>query len=102
MNAVKKPHYNSTNYTTTTSSSFTISTLCVRISPSPQGLIPELVDYNLRRGSPAMRGDVRHLLCLLTKDNPVSTEELNALLVQRIVTAIRGHMSNPSFVSIII
>ncbi|ELU10961.1 hypothetical protein CAPTEDRAFT_154354 [Capitella teleta] len=62
-----------------------------------QGLIPELVDYNLRRGSPAMRTDVRQLLCLLTKDNPVATEELNALLVQRIVTAIRGHLSNPSF-----
>lgn len=64
-----------------------------------QGLIPELVDYNLRRGSPAMRADVRQLLCLLTKDNPMATEELNALLVQRIVTAIRGHLSNPSFVS---
>lgn len=51
------------------------------------------------RGQPGVRVDVRHLLCLLTKDNPVSTEELNTLLTHRIVMAIKGHLSNQDFVS---
>ena len=65
-----------------------------------QGLIRELVDYNLRRGTPIMRSDVRQLLCLLTKDNRLATEELNNLLTIRIVSAIKGHLSNTDFVSI--
>ena len=64
-----------------------------------QGLIRELVDYNLRRGIPIMRSDVRQLLCLLTKDNRLATEELNNLLTIRIVNAIKGHLSNTDFVS---
>ena len=64
-----------------------------------QGLIRELVDYNLRRGTPIMRSDVRQLLCLLTKDNRLATEELNNLLTIRIVNAIKGHLSNTDFVS---
>ena len=64
-----------------------------------QGLIRELVDYNLRRGAPTMRADVRHLLCLLTKDNRLSTDELNTLLTLRIVNSIKGHLSNTDFVS---
>ena len=64
-----------------------------------QGLIRELVDYNLRRGTPIMRSDVRQLLCLLTKDNRLATEELNNFLTIRIVNAIKGHLSNTDFVS---
>ena len=58
------------------------------------------MDYNLRRGSPMVRNDVRHLLCLLTKDNALATEELNSQLMSRIVISIRGHLSNPDFVSV--
>lgn len=36
-----------------------------------QGLIRELFDYNLRRGSAAMREEVRQLMCLLTRSEPV-------------------------------
>jgi len=64
-----------------------------------QGLIGELLDYNLRRGSPAVRNDVRHLLCVLTKDNLQACDQLNAQLMSRIVIAIRGHLSSPDFVS---
>ena len=66
---------------------------------SLQGLIRELLDYNLRRGTTQVRTDVRRLLCLLTRDNMVATNELNTLLTQRVVTAIQGHLSNPDFVS---
>ena len=66
-----------------------------------QGLIKELVEYNLRRGTPNVRNDVRHLLCLLTRDNPVSTEELNLIILHRVNTAIKGHLSNLDFVSFI-
>jgi len=64
-----------------------------------QGLIRELLDYNLRRGTAQVRMDVRRLLCLLTRDNVIATTELNTLLTHRIVTAIQGHLSNPDFVS---
>lgn len=37
-----------------------------------QGLIRELFDYNLRRGSAAMREEVRQLMCLLTRSEPAS------------------------------
>merc|ERR1712226_702930 len=50
-----------------------------------------------RRGSPAVRNDVRHLLGLLTKDNATATDELNTQLMARIVIAIRGHLSSPDF-----
>lgn len=38
-----------------------------------QGLIRELFDYNLRRGSAAMREEVRQLMCLLTRSEPASS-----------------------------
>ena len=59
-----------------------------------------MIEYNLRRGTSSVRSDVRQLLCLLTKDNPQSTEELNHLILQRVILAIRGHLSNLDFVSI--
>lgn len=36
-----------------------------------QGLIRELFEYNLRRGTSAMREEVRQLICLLTRYSPV-------------------------------
>ena len=65
-----------------------------------QGLIGELINYNLRRGTPVMRGDVRQLICLLVKDNRVSTEELNSIIMNNIITAVKGHLASPDFVSI--
>jgi len=64
-----------------------------------QGLIRELVDYNLRRGPPSLRAEVRHLLCLMSNNNPAATEELTELLTKNITLAIQGHLSNPDFVS---
>ncbi|XP_031553032.1 E3 ubiquitin-protein ligase UBR4-like isoform X2 [Actinia tenebrosa] len=64
-----------------------------------QGLIRELVDFNLHQGTAQMRADVRHLLCLLTKNNEDATEELNHILVQRVTSALEGHRSNPVMVS---
>lgn len=46
-----------------------------------------------------MRADVRHLLCLLTKNNEDATEQLNHILVQRVTSALEGHRSNPVMVS---
>lgn len=65
-----------------------------------QGLVRELIDFNLRRGSPQVRVEVRTLLCILTKDNPRATDEMNSLLMTRIGAAIRGHLSNPELVSV--
>jgi hypothetical protein len=74
--------------------SFYLSTL--------QGLIHELVDYNLRRGSPGLRSEVRHLLCLISNNNVPATEELIDLLTRRVSAAVDGYLSNPDFVSYII
>lgn len=66
-----------------------------------QGLIHELVDYNLRRGSPVLRSEVRHLLCLMSNNNVSATDELIELLTRRVSVAVDGHLSNPDLVSII-
>ncbi|WAR30664.1 UBR4-like protein [Mya arenaria] len=49
-----------------------------------QGMIQELIDYNLRRGALYVRSEVRALLCLLTKDNRRGTEEMNNIIMTRI------------------
>ena len=66
-----------------------------------QGMIRELVDYNLRRGSASLRSDVRHLLCLMSNNNTSATDELIEMLTRRVVTAVNGHLSNPDFVSLL-
>lgn len=38
--------------------------------------------------------EVRQLLCLLTRDNPRSTEDLRTLLMDRIALTLRGHMAS--------
>ncbi|KAH9519931.1 E3 ubiquitin-protein ligase ubr4 [Bulinus truncatus] len=60
-----------------------------------QGMIKQLIDYNLRLGSLSVRTEVRTLLCLLTRDNRKGTEEMNNLVMTRITSAIKGHQSNP-------
>jgi len=64
-----------------------------------QGMIQELIDYNLRRGTLHVRAEVRSLLCLLTKDNRRGTEEMNNIVMTRIGAAVKGHLSNPDLVS---
>ncbi|XP_052789588.1 E3 ubiquitin-protein ligase UBR4-like isoform X2 [Mya arenaria] len=60
-----------------------------------QGMIQELIDYNLRRGALYVRSEVRALLCLLTKDNRRGTEEMNNIIMTRIAATVKGHLSNP-------
>lgn len=63
-----------------------------------QGMIKELIDYNLRHGALQVRIAVLSLLCMLTKDNRKGTEEMNNLIMTRIAGALRGHLSNPDLV----
>ncbi|XP_033099816.1 E3 ubiquitin-protein ligase UBR4-like [Anneissia japonica] len=60
-----------------------------------QGLIIELVEYNLRRGTAVFRSDVRQLLCMLTRDNAGATSQLNTILMDRVQSALQGYRSNP-------
>lgn len=46
-----------------------------------------------------MRSDVRHLLCLLTKDNEQATKQLNEILISAVGEAVNSHKSNPAVVS---
>ncbi|XP_055254807.1 E3 ubiquitin-protein ligase UBR4 [Moschus berezovskii] len=64
-----------------------------------QGLVRELFDYNLRRGSAAMREEVRQLMCLLTRDNPEATQQMNDLIIGKVSTALKGHWANPDLAS---
>ncbi|XP_069695727.1 E3 ubiquitin-protein ligase UBR4 isoform X2 [Periplaneta americana] len=59
-----------------------------------QGLIAELLDNNLRRGTVQVQEEVRQLLCLLTRDNPKATEDLRSLLMDRIALTLRGHVAS--------
>src|SRR5215813_8736423 len=54
------------------------------------GLIRELVDYNLRNGSVQVRHEVRQLLCSLTRDNHKATADLNNLLMDKISVALKS------------
>ncbi|KAK7478490.1 hypothetical protein BaRGS_00030249, partial [Batillaria attramentaria] len=64
-----------------------------------QGMIQQLIEYNLRHGALSVRLEVRALLCLLTRDNHRATEEMNNLIMTRITAAIKGHQSNPDMAS---
>ncbi|XP_074621519.1 E3 ubiquitin-protein ligase UBR4-like isoform X3 [Acropora palmata] len=64
-----------------------------------EGLIQELVEFNLHEGTAQMRSDVRHLLCLLTKDNEHATMQLNEILISAVGEAVGSHKSNPAVVS---
>ena len=52
------------------------------------GVIPELMNHNLRRGSNSVKSETRKLLSYLTKDNPEAVEKLNSLLYSRIKMAL--------------
>ncbi|KAG7276340.1 hypothetical protein CRUP_032395 [Coryphaenoides rupestris] len=64
-----------------------------------QGLIRELFEYNLRRGTAAMREEVRQLVCLLTRDHPEATQQMNDLIIAKVSSALKGHWANPDLVS---
>lgn len=53
----------------------------------------------MHEGTPQMRSDVRHLLCLLTKDNEHATMQLNEILISAVGEAVNSHKSNPAVVS---
>ncbi|XP_034944940.1 E3 ubiquitin-protein ligase UBR4 isoform X2 [Chelonus insularis] len=58
-----------------------------------QGLIQELVEHNLRRGTVHTQEEVRQLLCLVTRDNIQSTKELCSLLMNRITMTLKGRVA---------
>lgn len=59
-----------------------------------KGLIQELVWNNLRKGSIQIQDEVKQLLCVLTRDNALSTEELCHLLMNRISLSLNGHVNS--------
>jgi E3 ubiquitin-protein ligase UBR4 len=68
-----------------------------RVELFQQGLIEELMEFNLRRGSNSVRHEVRKLICLLTRDNVSATEHLNKLICDKIRLALIGR-GNPDLV----
>ncbi|XP_053374331.1 E3 ubiquitin-protein ligase UBR4-like [Mercenaria mercenaria] len=56
-----------------------------------QGMIQELIDFNMRQATL----HVRSLLCLLTKDNRRGTGKMNNIIMTHISAAVKGHLSNP-------
>ncbi|XP_015793075.1 E3 ubiquitin-protein ligase UBR4-like isoform X2 [Tetranychus urticae] len=52
------------------------------------GLLQQLVDYNLRTGSSSVRQEVRQLLVTLTLDNPEATDQLNDMLMYKIIASL--------------
>lgn len=58
-----------------------------------QGLIQELIEHNLRRGTIQIQEEVRQLLCLVTRDNIQSTKELCALLMNRVTMIMKGRVA---------
>ncbi|XP_047028788.1 protein purity of essence [Helicoverpa zea] len=58
------------------------------------GLVQELVQHNLHRGTPQCQEEVRALICLVTRDNLPATEHLCNLLSQRITLSLMGHAAS--------
>ena len=59
-----------------------------------EGLIQQLLEYNLRRGSLTVRAEVRKLITFLTKDNLEATRELNRLLFDKVTLALNGPVAS--------
>ena len=55
-----------------------------------QHLVTELLHNNLRRGAGATRASVTTLICLLTRNNPAATQQLNQLLYSRLLAALNS------------
>lgn len=66
------------------------SNMDCRIELCNQGLVQELALHNLRRGTSQIQDEVRHLLCLLTRDLPDATKELCNLLQNRVTMILNG------------
>ena len=58
-----------------------------------QGLIQELVEHNLRKGTVQVQEEVRQLLCMVTRDNADSTKELCSLLANRVTMTLQGRVA---------
>lgn len=61
-----------------------------RIGLYLQGLVEELAQNNLRRGTPQIQDEVRNLLVLLTKNNIAACLHLLDLINERVKTALIG------------
>lgn len=55
-----------------------------------QGLVEELAQNNLRRGTTQIQDEVRQLLCLLTRDLPDACNSLCGLIHNRVKIALNG------------
>ncbi|XP_053669765.1 protein purity of essence [Anopheles nili] len=66
------------------------SNMACRVGLCSQGLVQELAMNNLRRGTHQLQDEVRHLLCLLTRDLPDATRALCQLLQDRVKMALSG------------
>ncbi len=62
-----------------------------------QGLIPELLQHNLRRGTNSIRAEVHRLISYLTKDNSEATAHLNSLLYGKISLSMNGGTKRTSY-----
>ncbi len=63
-----------------------------------RGLITELLENNLRRGSGSVRQEVRKLISFLTKDDLGATRHLGRLLERKVALAMRGARPHPDMV----
>ncbi|ALC38729.1 poe [Drosophila busckii] len=61
-----------------------------RVGLYSQGLVSELAEHNLRRGTPQIQEEVRNLLVVLTKDNAEACLHLLQLVTTRVKNALMG------------
>ena len=61
-------------------------------------LIQELVDFNLRSGSPQMQQKIRELLCIVSRDDETATAELNKYVSDRVLEHITPSRVTPTLV----
>lgn len=66
------------------------SNMPCRIGLCSQGLVEELAQNNLRRGTIQIQDEVRQLLCLLTRDLPDATKILCGLIQDRVKMSLSG------------
>lgn len=58
------------------------------------------MNFTLYQGTSSIRNNVRDLLCLLTRNNPDASEQLNSVLVNRVKKGMKEQSVNPSVVSL--
>lgn len=59
-----------------------------------RGVVQELVAFNMKRGEGRTRKHVHTLIGQLVRNNPTGTDQLNGILLKRIVSAIRHHQDD--------